>query len=73
MTQIPTVWTAGVLIRVYPTETPGKVRISAQSCGPLELDEQEVLYVIEKAAETMREGQGFGVEPKDQAEATPPG
>ncbi len=58
-----TAWTAGVLLKIYPTGVPGRVRLSVESVGVVELNEQEMTLVLEQAADMMRNKEGSWIDP----------
>lgn len=56
---------AGVLVNVYPSGEKGKVRVSAESVGPVHLDKHEIITVLRTAAGYLERGQGTWLDPED--------
>lgn len=47
-------WTAGLIVKTYPSGIPGKVRITVENIGPERLDEREAIYLLEHAAAMLK-------------------
>lgn len=55
---------AGILVNVYPAGPKGHVKVSVESVGPVELEEDEVLTVLKSAVEMMENGEGSWLDPE---------
>lgn len=57
---------AGILVNVYPAgQKGGHVKVSVESVGPIELEEDEVLTVLKSAVEMMENGEGSWLDPEE--------